>query len=123
MLFFSLVVAPTINGNLTGEERSLILRKIFPKNFLFGLSISFVGFLLALNEKQSVGIVFFAFISIFFLINLYVLVPKINKVSGNLRKSNNGNKNSKIFKKLHFFSVLLYLIQMIISLTGIYLFF
>ena len=37
MVFFTLCIAPIINNTLDRENASKLLRKVFPKNFLFGL--------------------------------------------------------------------------------------
>ena len=53
-------------------------------------------------------------ILLFFIINLFVLVPKINLEADRNFKEKNYTKK---FKILHMYSVLLYLTQMILSLS------
>ena len=121
MFFFSIVVAPTISINLDEENRTVLLRKIFPKNFLFGLILSLLGFLFCFYENQLNGAILLFLIGIFFLVNLFILIPKINFASDQIKS---GKKDFlKIFKKLHLFSVILYSIQMLLSISGIYIFF
>ena len=40
MLFFSLCIAPIINLTLDKKNSSKLLRKIFPRNFIYGLILS-----------------------------------------------------------------------------------
>ena len=47
MLFFTICVAPTSNKRLDETNRSKFLRNIFPKNFIFGLTIASLAFILS----------------------------------------------------------------------------
>ena len=121
MFFFSVAVAPTISMNLDEENRTVLLRKIFPKNFLFGLILSIIGVFFCFYENELYGIILSFLIGTLFLINLFVLIPKINFASDEIK---NGKKNFlKIFKKLHMVSVILYTVQMLLSIVGICVFF
>ena len=59
------------------------------------------------------------FISVGFMINLFIIMPKLNFISdsNNLRKE----IKKKQFKYWHFSSIFIYLIQIILSIIGIYL--
>ena len=119
MLFFTLCIAPLINSELDRKNSSKLLRKVFPRNFIFGGTLSFVLLSYSILQKNSLSIVFAFIILIFYLINLYFILPKINKEAD----SNNSQKNySRKFKKLHLYSVLLYILQIILSLTAITIF-
>ena len=119
MLFFTLCIAPLINSELDRKNSSKLLRKVFPRNFIFGGILSFILLSYSILQKNSLSIVFAFIILIFYLINLYFILPKINKEAD----SNNSQKNySRKFKKLHLYSVLLYILQIILSLTAITIF-
>ena len=119
MFFFSLVIAPTINTNVEPKQRSILLRKIFKKNFFFGLVISTLGVFLSLYQKNTIACSFFLLIGLLFVLNLFVLLPKISSSGEKIKKDL--VQYSSRFKKLHLYSVLLYLIQMISSLVGVYI--
>ena len=119
MLFFTLCIAPLINSELDRKNSSKLLRKVFPRNFIFGGTLSFILLSYSILQKNSLSIIFAFIILIFYLINLYFILPKINKEAD----SNNSQKNySRKFKKLHLYSVLLYILQIILSLTAITIF-
>ena len=116
MLFFSTCIAPLVNSTLNRENSSKLLRKIFPRNFIFGGIVSFFIIVLSLYQKSLFSLLMSSLIFIFFVVNLYYLVPKINLEADTTIKS---KSYSKKFKILHLFSVVLYLIQMILSLIFI----
>lgn len=113
MLFFSLCIAPLITTTLDKKNSSKLLRKIFPRNFYYGLFISLFLFIISFYLKNMVSIIISFIIILFFTINLFVLIPKINlEADINFKQKN----YTKKFKLLHMYSVLLYLTQMILSL-------
>ena len=114
MLFFSLCIAPLITTTLDKKNSSKLLRKIFPRNFYYGLFISLFLFLVSFYFKNMTSIITSFIILLFFIINLFVLVPKINLEADRNFKEKNYTKK---FKILHMYSVLLYLTQMILSLS------
>ena len=114
MLFFSVCIAPLITTILDKKNSSKLLRKIFPRNFYYGLFISLFLFIVSFYFKNMTSIIISFIILLFFIINLFVLIPKINlEADKNFKEKN----YSKKFKALHMYSVLLYLIQMILSLS------
>ena len=119
MLFFTICVAPVSNKKLDETNRSIFLRNVFPKNFTFGLIIASLAFIFSFIYKNHWSIIISFFISISFMINLFIIMPKLNFISD----SNNLTKEikKKQFKYWHFSSVFIYLIQIILSITGIYL--
>ena len=120
MFFFALIVAPSINSSLEDKGRTVLLRNILPKNFKFGLLVCILAITFCFIKNQFNIAIFFSLIAFLFLINLYLLVPHINNASDKLKSGE--EKYSAVFKRLHFLSVFLYLIQMIIALVGIFLF-
>ncbi len=118
MFFFTTCIAPVINSTLNKENASKLLRKIFPKNFYFGLIISLIAALFSLLEKNITSLFLSLFLIAFFLINLYYVIPNINNIADEDKKK---NIYSNRFKRLHLFSIILYLIKMIISILGVLL--
>ena len=114
MLFFSLCIAPLITTILDKKNSSKLLRKIFPRNFYFGLFISLFLFIVSIYLKNMTSAIISCIILLFFIINLYVLIPKINLEADRNFKEKNYTKK---FKILHMYSVLLFLTQMILSLS------
>ena len=119
MVFFSICVAPVINKTLDRKNSSKLLRKIFPKNFAFGALLALVAIFVSVYYKAYFSLVISIIVFSFFIINLYVLVPKINAEADKTAKLKNYSKKFKIY---HLISVLIYLIQILISLTGIIIF-
>ena len=119
MVFFSICVAPVINKTLDRKNSSKLLRKIFPKNFSFGALLALVTIFVSVYYKAYFSLVISIIVFSFFLINLYVLVPKINAEADKTAKLKIYSKKFKIY---HLISVLIYLIQILISLTGILIF-
>ena len=116
MLFFTTCIAPVINSTLDRENASKLLRKIFPKNFKFGLIVSIIAALFSLFEKNITSLFLSIALTVFFLINLFYVMPNINSSAD---EDKNKNIRSNKFKTLHSISVILYLINMLISITGI----
>ena len=119
MLFFTICVAPASNKKLDETNRSKFLRNIFPKNFIFGLTIASLAFILSFVYHSHWSIVISFFISLGFIINLFIIMPKLNYISdsNNLTREN----KKKQFRYWHFSSVFIYLIQIILSIYGMYL--
>ncbi len=118
MVFFTTCIAPVINSTVDRENSSKLLRKVFPKNFLFGLILSLLATFFSIVDQKANCLILSIIITSLFLINLLYIMPKINKIS-DLDKKN--KKYSKSFKRYHLFSVLMYLLKMIGALIGIIL--
>ena len=119
MVFFSICVAPVINKTLDRKNSSKLLRKIFPKNFIFGALLSISIIFVSVYYKSYFSLIISFILFSLFIINLYVLVPKINIEADRTIKLKNYSRKFKIY---HFISVFIYLIQILISLTGIIIF-
>ena len=118
MVFFTFCIAPIINSTLDRENASKLLRKVFPKNFLFGLVLSMLAILASFILKQDKSLIIAFFLTCLFLVNLYYIMPKINAISDKDKKK---KQYSSSFKKFHLFSVILYLLKMLASIIGIIL--
>ena len=118
MVFFTLCIAPIINSTLDRENASKLLRKVFPKNFLFGLVLSILAILASYLLEQNNSLIIAIFLTCLFLMNLYYIMPTINAISDKDKKR---KEYSKSFKKFHLFSVILYILKMLVSIIGIIL--
>ena len=118
MAFFTLCIAPIINNTLNREDASKLLRKVFPKNFLFGLALSILAILVSSISEKINSLFIAIFLTFLFLVNLYFIMPKINAISDKDKKR---NEYSNSFKRFHLLSVVLYLLKMIASIIGIIL--
>ena len=107
MVFFSFVVAPVTFTTLNEENARKFIRKIFPYYYLFNLIISILTILsFIIIKKFSIEFYLISFVAILFVISNFVLMPLINK----FRDTNQDKK----FKYLHFISVAINFLQMIL---------
>ena len=111
MTSFIVVTSPTVFKTLDEEHSKKFLRFIFPRLFNFCFLISTCMFLFFALAEFSFGMVAGIFIAIGFLINTYLLTPRINKMRDLMTRGHTGSE--KKFKGLHFASVFLYLISMV----------
>ena len=120
MISFIVVTSPTVFKTLDEEHSKNFLRFIFPRLFNFCFLISTLMFLFFALAEFSFGMVVGIAISISFLINTYFLTPRINKMRDLMLTGH--VESEKQFKKLHFASVLLYLLSMvfIVSIFVVY---
>ena len=107
MIFFSFVLAPVTFTSLNEENARKFIRKIFPYYYNVNFVLSILILLIYLFNK-TFNLNFYLILSVtilFFLAN-YILMPLINKYRDN-------NENKK-FKYLHFISVIINFIQILI---------
>ncbi len=110
MLFFSFVVAPVTFTSLNEENARRFIRKIFPYYYSVNLFISLLILLIfIILRKFSLDFYFILIISILFALSNFLLMPLINKYRD--------NKEEKKFKYIHFISVVINFIQMILLVT------
>ena len=103
MLFFSVAVAPTIFMVLPPEWSAAYVRKFFPKYFLFlGITSAIAA---ALHNVPIIKMAL-AGCSLIFFFSVFWLTPRINLARN--------NKQEKQFKLLHYTSVGLNLLQLVI---------
>jgi len=105
MLFFSVAVAPTIFMVLPAEWSAAYVRKFFPKYFLFlGVTSTVAAALHELSLTQiSLGLC-----AVVFFFNVFWLTPRINRARD--------NKDEKTFKVLHYASVGLNMVQLVVMI-------
>ena len=119
MIFYSFGIAINVHKTLDKENAGKLLRKLFPIYFLWGLFISILAeIIFLLNAKQEQAFIM-ALIAIGYLYSRQILVPKINK-SRDL--ANEGDeKSKKDFNSLHFQSVTINLIQMLLLIIILFI--
>ena len=116
MFFFSICIAPVVSKTLDRKNSSKLLRKVFPRNFIFGLVLSFLALIASVIEGQTVSFFMSVVLITSFFLNLKLVMPKINKEADlNVNKKRFSSK----FKKLHFLSVFLYLVNIVIATIAI----
>ena len=112
MIFYSFGIAINIHRTLDKDNAGKLLRKLFPIYFLWGILISILAEIIFLLKGQQEQAFIMAIIVIGYLYSRQILVPKINK---NRDLANGGDeKSKKIFNSLHFQSVTINLIQMLL---------
>ena len=117
MIFFMSVVTPSVFKTLDETNSRNFLRFIFPRMFLYGFILSFAALLLSIYIRDQFLILISVFVSVLFLINTYIITPKINF---HRDQFNDGKMESeKVFKKYHLISVIIFLIQLISSISAI----
>ena len=119
MIFYSFGIAVNVHRTLDKENAGKLLRKLFPIYFLWGLFISILAeIIFLLNARQEQAFIM-ALIAIGYLYSRQILVPKINK-SRDL--ANEGDeKSKKDFNSLHFQSVTINLIQMLLLIIILFI--
>jgi ABC-type transport system involved in multi-copper enzyme maturation permease subunit len=115
MIFFPLVVATSVFKVLDEKQSSKFLRIFFPKYYLYGFVLSFVGVILSIYFENKLSILIYSFIMVGFIFSRQILTPMVNKA-----KDSNDEKK---FNKLHKLSVFINFLQIIgcIFLLVVYL--
>ena len=112
MICYSFGIAINVHRTLDKENAGKLLRKLFPIYFLWGIVISITAEIIYLLEGLNTQAFIMAIIVIGYLYSRQTLVPKLNK---NRDLANEGDeKSKKIFNSLHFQSVAINLIQMLL---------
>ena len=112
MLFFVIIVSPTVFTSLSSDQASKFLRLIFPRLFLFGLALSLITALGYNISGQYIEMFLALFASILFFLNRNILTPLINyhrdkEIEGDIKSKN-------YFKLLHLLSVSFFVINLFI---------
>jgi len=109
MLFFSFVVAPVTFTALNEENARKFIRKIFPYYYNVNLAISsFILIFFIFLKIFSLDFYLILSVAVLFAVSNFILMPLINKY----RDEN----QDKRFKQLHFISVLINFVQIILLL-------
>jgi hypothetical protein len=113
MVMFSAVVAPSAFKTLSQKATAAYLRVLFPRMFLFGFGTSSIAALAALLEGQDNLAAFSALIAIGFLVNAFMITPRINRHRDEMIAGDNDAKRA--FARLHFLSVAIFIGQLCTS--------
>ena len=109
MVFFSFVVAPVTFTSLNEENARKFIRKIFPFYYILNLALgSFITAIYVVLETYNLNFFLILIVSILFAISNFILMPLINKFKD--------EKKDKQFKYLHFLSVIINFVQILILL-------
>ena len=114
MIFFPIVVAPSVFKNFNEKQSSVFLRSFFPKYYLFGIIITLIGIFISALEKDFVIILGFSLIFLSFVFSRQYLTPLINKAKDEIIKSDDLSKVK--FERLHRFSVIINILQIFICI-------
>ena len=112
MLFFVIIVSPTVFTSLSSDQASKFLRIIFPRLFLFGLILSLFTALGYYISNLYIEMILALVSSILFFLNRNLLTPMINYHRD--KEIEGDSKSKKYFKLLHLLSVLFFVISSII---------
>jgi len=104
MLFFAVIVAPTVFHALDAGAAGVFLRRLFPRYYAWGLALSAVGTLLA-AAAGAWPLLLFALLLVTFLYARQWLMPAINAS----RDADHGSR----FRALHLRSVIINAVQML----------
>jgi len=115
MVSFMILVSPVVFSVLSTNDAKNFLRKFFPRLFTFGLAISGLLILFSFKEINIFNQIFSVIIFLGFLLNLIVITPRINKYRDLELKNIKSAK--KIFDALHFLSVCIFIVQLLLCLV------
>ena len=115
MIFFPLVVATSIFNVLSEKQASTFLRTFFPKYYLYGFCLSFLGLIISILKDEMVSIIFFIFMSTTFVFLRQILTPMINKAKDEIKETK-FNKLHKLSVLINFFQIVLCIILLLIYL-------
>lgn len=113
MIMFSAVVAPAVFRALSQKAAGAYLRVLFPRMFIYGFFTSALATITGFFEGDNQIVVISATIAIGFLINAFLITPKINNYRDKMLEGDLTAK--KRFGWLHFLSVALFLSQLLAS--------
>ncbi len=116
MLFFAAVVAPTVFRALPAEPAGKFLRRLFPRYYAWGFVVAALATLLAAIARATPAvIVICALIALGFVVARQVLVPRINRARD--AELAGDAEAGRRFARLHRFSVLLNLAQLLAAIA------
>ena len=115
MISFMILVSPIVFTVLSTEDAKNFLRKFFPRLFSFGLAVSGLLIFLNFREVNVLNQILSSIIFLGFLVNLSVITPKINKYRD--LELNNVKSAKKMFDILHFLSVSIFMLQLVLCLV------
>ena len=117
MVLFLSVIAPSVFTSLDEENVGKLLRKLFPRMFIYGLVLTLLASIFA-YQAGRLELSILTIVSTFgFGFNAFYLTPLINEKRDVLLLE--PNASSKGFDLLHRLSLSIFMAQMIISIVAI----
>ena len=117
MVLFLSVIAPSVFTSLDEENAGKLLRKLFPRMFIYGLVLTLLASIFA-YQAVRLELSILTIVSTFgFGFNAFYLTPLINEKRDVLLLE--PNASSKGFDLLHRLSISIFMAQMIISIVAI----
>ena len=118
MIFFMAIVPPSAFKTLSADAVGAFLRVLFPRMFLFGLTLSLAASVAGLVAGAGWQVTVSILIVVGFAVNVFVLTPKINTYRDRDRDRDvEGDVTAKrIFRLLHLAAVSIFLVQLAGSL-------
>ena len=107
LIFFSALVAPNVFSSLDEKNARVFLRGIFPKLYLYSGIFSLFISLILFFINSFLSFIFFMITFGYFYSRQFLMI-KINEASD--------QKNQMEFKKLHRFSVLIFVTQILLMI-------
>ncbi len=108
LIFFSAIVAPNTFKSLDEKNARLFIRNLFPKLYTYASIFSLIISITLLKNYPFYSFIFFI-ITLGYLYSKFFLMKKLNDVAD--------KKDTKKFNVLHRFSVIIFLLQLILMVT------
>lgn len=109
MLFFGLVLAPTVFAKLPAETAGCLIRSLFPHYYAIGFGLAIVGGLLV-APRPAAGLLFLTAIA--FVLARQMLMPKINA-------ARDAGETAR-FERLHRLSVIVNGVQIVALMAAVF---
>ena len=117
MLLFLTVIAPSVFGALDETNAGKLLRKLFPRMFIYGLVLTLLASVFAYQAGRD-DLAILTMVSAFgFGFNAFYLTPLINEKRDAFLQE--PIASGKSFNLLHRLSVSIFVVQMIISIFAL----
>ena len=117
MVLFLSVIAPSVFTSLDEENAGKLLRKLFPRMFIYGLVLTLLASVLAYQAGRG-DLAMLTIVSAFgFGFNAFYLTPLINEKRDELLQEPDASSGS--FDLLHRLSVSIFMVQMIIYIVAL----
>ena len=117
MVFFAAVVAPTVFGTLEPLEAGKMIRRVFPKYYLFGLICLALALAVSLAAPSWVSLALAVLLGVTWYAR-QILMPKVNTARDTMLEKN--EEHSPEFDRLHKLSVQLNAFEMIVCMVLMY---
>ena len=117
MALFVIVIAPSIFQSLEPTDAGTLLRRLFPRMFLYGMVLTLAAVGMAILGTQYILALVSLVSAAGFGINAYIIAPSINRARDELE--NDENVSTRKFAWLHTVSVSIFAAQFLASIICI----